>query len=292
MSMRWMVICASAARPRGSGEPPEPQRREPSLAGSPPGHGRCPGLGAALDTAQPQPHDGARRAGTAAPTGARAARRFRRPRPWRSPRAAAEGGRSGPPSRSGPWRGSRGWRRAACPASPRTAARPPGPELGRHLRGPRPGLAELAVGPGDGPPARRAARGPLRRPPRRSTTGRVAVRSTSGTRCCWPSERSRAMKYAVPVAAPRLATASTIRNSDVAVKKAPTAALLKLRVMITVNATVLSPATPAPTRLSRPPRATSVSRRSTGGVPAGAAVGWLTRRRHGCTAGRAACRSH
>ena len=61
-----------------------------------------------------------------------------------------------------------------------------------------------------------------------------------------------------------------------AVKKAPAAALLKLRVMITVSATVLRPATPAPTRLSTPPRATSVSRRSTGGVPAGAAVGWLT----------------
>ena len=46
-----------------------------------------------------------------------------------------------------------------------------------------------------------------------------------------------------------------------AVKKAPAAALLKLRVMITVSATVPRPATPAPTRLSRLPRATSASRR-------------------------------
>ena len=84
------------------------------------------------------------------------------------------------------------------------------------------------------------------------------------------------MKYTVPVAAPRLATASTIRNSDMAVKKAPATALLKLRVMTTVSATVLTAGDPAPTRLSTLPRATSVSRRSAGGVPAGAAVGWLT----------------
>ena len=45
------------------------------------------------------------------------------------------------------------------------------------------------------------------------------------------------MKYTVPVAAPRLAIASMIRNSDIAVKNAPAAALLKVRVTITVSAT-------------------------------------------------------
>src|ERR1700677_411530 len=84
------------------------------------------------------------------------------------------------------------------------------------------------------------------------------------------------MKYTVPVAAPRLATASTIRNSDMAVKKAPAAALLKVLAMITVSATVPRPATAAPTRLSRPPLATSASRpsvRPSGcGCPAGAAA--------------------
>ena len=61
------------------------------------------------------------------------------------------------------------------------------------------------------------------------------------------------------MAAPRLATASTIRNSDIAVKNAPAAAWLKLRVTITVSATVPSPATAAPARFSTPPRATPAS---------------------------------
>src|ERR1035437_9380309 len=107
------------------------------------------------------------------------------------------------------------------------------------------------------------------------------------------------MKYTVPVAAPRLATASTIRNSDMDVKKAPAAALLKVLAMITVSATVPRPATAAPTRLRRLPLAASASgpsvwpsvRPSSCKRPAGAAarglVGCITAVARRCAGGDA-----
>src|SRR5262249_20741920 len=62
-----------------------------------------------------------------------------------------------------------------------------------------------------------------------------------------------------PTLAPRLATASTIRNAEVAVKKAPAIGLLNCLVTRTVTPRVVAAETPAPIRFSVPPRATSAS---------------------------------
>ncbi len=51
-------------------------------------------------------------------------------------------------------------------------------------------------------------------------------------------------------------TASTIRNSDIATKNVPTAVLLKLRVTMTVKATLDAAEITAPARLTTPPLAT------------------------------------
>ena len=53
---------------------------------------------------------------------------------------------------------------------------------------------------------------------------------------------------------------SMIRNSEIAVKKAPATGLVKCLVITTVTARVVTAATAAPTRFSAPPRATSFSR--------------------------------
>src|SRR5260221_1417913 len=60
----------------------------------------------------------------------------------------------------------------------------------------------------------------------------------------------------VPLYAPRLVIASTIKNSDMAMKNVPTTDLSKLRVTTTVKATLTAAEMTAPARLMTPPRAT------------------------------------
>src|SRR5216683_6226537 len=60
----------------------------------------------------------------------------------------------------------------------------------------------------------------------------------------------------VPLYAPRLVIASTIKNSDMAMKNVPTTDLSKLRVTTTVKATLTAAEMTAPARLITPPRAT------------------------------------
>ena len=67
------------------------------------------------------------------------------------------------------------------------------------------------------------------------------------------------MKFTAPTLAPRLATASTIRNIEIAVKNAPATGLLKWRVTTTVRPIVATAETAAPTRFRAPPRATPAS---------------------------------
>ncbi len=90
-------------------------------------------------------------------------------------------------------------------------------------------------------------------------TGMTAARRIPGIFASSPSERSRAMKYTAPVKAPRLATASMIRNSEVAAKNAPATGLLNCLVTIKVTPRVATAEIAAPARLSVPPRATSAS---------------------------------
>lgn len=87
-----------------------------------------------------------------------------------------------------------------------------------------------------------------------------AARRTTGTWLSCPRRRSRAMKLTSPTYAPRLEPDSTIRNSEIAVKNAPATGLLKCLVITTVTARLVTAATPAPTRFSVLPRATSASR--------------------------------
>ena len=68
------------------------------------------------------------------------------------------------------------------------------------------------------------------------------------------------MKLTAPTPAPSPATDFTIRNIDIAVKKAPATGLLKCLVTSTVTAIVAIPEITAPTMLSAPPRATPASR--------------------------------
>ena len=93
-----------------------------------------------------------------------------------------------------------------------------------------------------------------------TTTGMTAARRMAGTRSSWPRRRSRAMKLTSPTHAPSPAADSTIRNSEIAVKKAPATGLLYSRVITTVSARVVSAATRAPIRFRALPRATSFSR--------------------------------
>ena len=93
-----------------------------------------------------------------------------------------------------------------------------------------------------------------------TTTGTTAARRMAGTRSSWPRRRSRAMKLTSPTHAPSPAADSTIRKSEIAVKKAPATGLLYSRVITTVSASVVTAATRAPTRFRALPRATSFSR--------------------------------
>ena len=68
------------------------------------------------------------------------------------------------------------------------------------------------------------------------------------------------MKLTSPTHAPSPAADSTIRNSEIAVKKAPATGLLYSRVITTVSARVVTAATRAPIRFRALPRATSFSR--------------------------------
>ncbi len=93
-----------------------------------------------------------------------------------------------------------------------------------------------------------------------TTTGMTAARRMAETRSSWPRWRSRAMKLTSPTHAPSPAADSTIRNREIAVKKAPATGLVYSRVMTTVSTRVVTAATKAPIRFSALPRATSFSR--------------------------------
>src|ERR1039457_1866119 len=103
-------------------------------------------------------------------------------------------------------------------------------------------------------------------------TGTMAARRMAGTRSSWPRRRSRAMKLTSPTHAPSPATVSTIRKSEIAVKKAPATGLLYSRVITTVSARVVIAATRAPIRFRALPRATSLSR-GPAGLESGRAAG-------------------
>ena len=79
-----------------------------------------------------------------------------------------------------------------------------------------------------------------------TTTGTTAARRMAGTRSSWPRRRSRAMKLTSPTHAPSPATVSTIRKSEIAVKKAPATGLLYSRVITTVSTSVVIAADQGP----------------------------------------------
>ena len=142
-----MVICASAARPRGTVNRQNPSGGEPSLAGAAAWAEQRLALApaAALDAAEPQPHQ--------------ARGRQVRQRPERREQRGAPGGRGRGEARelqdraADPVHQDRRAHDAVAAGGAEQRVQHgrerqrdrEEPELGRHLRGPRPGLAELTA---------------------------------------------------------------------------------------------------------------------------------------------------